>query len=96
MDAARLNPGDCSTLMAPRPLQTVLAASGSQSYSYGGFGGGHPHFHPGKVGCVASRVTRDGGCLLTDQRAMVMPGAAAPTAEPEEWRDCSATTYCAV
>ena len=27
----------------------------------------------------ASRVTRNGGWLLTDQRAMMMPGAAAPT-----------------
>jgi hypothetical protein len=44
-----------------------------------GFGGGQLHFHPGKVGCVPSRVTRDGGCLLTGQRAMVMVGAAAPT-----------------
>jgi hypothetical protein len=26
--------------------QTVLTGSGSHRYSYGGFGGGHPHFHP--------------------------------------------------
>ena len=26
--------------------QTVLTGSGSPRYSYGGLGGGHPHFHP--------------------------------------------------
>jgi hypothetical protein len=31
-----------------------LTGSGWREYSYGGFGGGYPHFHPGKVGRVAS------------------------------------------
>jgi hypothetical protein len=54
------------------------------------------HYHRPLARCVASQVTRDGGCLLMGQLAMVIPNAAAPNAEPEEWRDCSATPYCAV
>lgn len=33
---------------------------------------------PGKSGAWRQGITRRGGCLLTDQRAMVMPGGAAP------------------
>jgi hypothetical protein len=29
--------------------EALWTASGWRGYSYGGFGGGHPHFHPGKV-----------------------------------------------
>jgi hypothetical protein len=38
-------PGTLTEAVALRS-QTVLTGSGSHRYSYGGFGGGHPHFHP--------------------------------------------------
>ena len=37
-------PGTLTEAVALRS-QTVLTGSGSHRYSYGGFGGGHPHFH---------------------------------------------------
>ena len=38
-------PGTLTEAVALRS-QTVLTGSGSHRSSYGGFGGGHPHFHP--------------------------------------------------
>ena len=43
--------------------QTVLTGSGSYRISYGGFGGGHPHFHP-HVGTPSSPAVHRGLVLI--------------------------------
>jgi hypothetical protein len=44
--------------------QTVLTGPGSHGSSYGGFGGGHPHFHPHAGRRQPSLGYRTGGCRV--------------------------------
>ena len=44
--------------------QTVLTGPGSHGSSYGGFGGGHPHFHPHTGRRQPSLGYRTGGCRV--------------------------------
>jgi hypothetical protein len=53
--------------VALRP-QTVLTGSGSHRYSYGGFGGGHPHFQGTRVSRASFCICSDYGRLLHSAR----------------------------
>jgi len=46
--------------------QTALTGSGSHRYSYGGFGGGHPHFHRHTADL---RITRVSPCVAREFKA---------------------------
>ena len=50
-------PGTLTEAVALRS-QTVLTGSGSHRSSYGGFGGGHPHFHPHAPDLLIRRYPR--------------------------------------
>ena len=54
-------PGTLTEAVALRS-QTVLTGSGSHRSSYGGFGGGHPHFHLHAGPASTWRITSREGC----------------------------------
>jgi hypothetical protein len=58
-------PGSLTEAVALRP-QTVLTGLGSHRYSYGGFGGGHLHFHPNTADL---RITSMSRALLAEFKA---------------------------